>query len=156
MNTHVYSQWIKPDGESDTSYVKLMNFVKRPNPKCLENPRLFDVDSLYECVPALFCAYLVLETMNLNFRIPSDYSGDVESGNIYAWLLVDDIGFCEEVVITHGLDAVLDEFVVSYFKNMPKIKFQERGNPKDNPPKNKIAVNRKAFPLKIHFHSKKG
>lgn len=156
-----YSQWLKNDLEADTSYVKIMSFIKSNNKFPTTSQSLFDkdgeelflMDSLYDNSNILFPANLLLETMKLEFHIPSNYSGEIKSGDIYAFLLVDDVGFCEDIAITQGLDTALDEFVVFYFKNMPKVKFQRIENYKNNPPKSKIAIKRKVLPLVIHFIS---
>lgn len=154
-----YSQWLKNDLEADTSYVKIMSFIKSNNKFPTTSQSLFDkdgeelflIDSLYDNSNILFPANLLLETMKLEFHIPSNYSGEIKTGDIYAFLLVDDLGFCEDLYIMQGVDEQLDKYIEEYFRNMPRIKFMRWSE--SNPPKSKITVKKKIIPLVISFFS---
>ena len=98
----------------------------------------------------LLSAYLLIPNTNISFKTPNWYKGKIDKF-IYALILLDDVGFCEEFYIMQGVDEQLDKYVEEYFRNMPKVKYMRLTE--SNPPKSKVAIKKKIIPLVISFVS---
>ena len=98
----------------------------------------------------LLSAYLLMHNTDIKFKKPDWYKGNIEK-SIYALILLDDQGFCEEFHIMKGIDSQIDDYVRESFINMPRLMFMRWEEA--NPPKSKIAVKKKIIPLVISFVS---